>query len=106
MDIHLGSRVAGHGTLRAPWRPNVERGLPSGIPSRHLAVIAGICLALVTATRLPLLPQHLYSFDSVNMALALSDFDPARHQPQPPGYPLFVAEARIVNLALDNPEAT
>ena len=40
------------------------------------------------------------------MALALQDFDPARHQPQPPGYPLFVAEARIFQQVFRTPERT
>ncbi len=57
-------------------------------------------------TRLPLTPAHLYSFDSVNLALALKNFDPTRNQPQPPGYPLFVAEERLFNPIFRTPERT
>jgi hypothetical protein len=59
---------------------------------------------LVWLTRWPLLPPQLYSFDSVNLALALSEFDPTRSQPQPPGYPLFVLEARLLLPLLGQPE--
>ncbi len=38
--------------------------------------------------------RHLYHIDNVNFALALDDFNPARHQPQPPGDPLYVALTR------------
>ncbi|MBI2815481.1 MAG: glycosyltransferase family 39 protein [Acidobacteria bacterium] len=71
-----------------------------------LAVVLAVSLLFVAATRLPLMPTHLFSFDSANLAFALDDFDPARSQPQPPGYPLFVGEARLVNALLGSPERT
>lgn len=55
-------------------------------------------------TRVPLAPKYLYYFDSVNFALALDHFDPARHQPQPPGYPLFVLFTRTLHLFIAKPE--
>lgn len=58
-------------------------------------LIAAACLALIAATRWPLLPtQHLYHIDNVNFALALDDFNPRLHQPQPPGDPMYVALTR------------
>ena len=42
------------------------------------------------------LPATLEDIDSLNFALGLHDFDPARHQPHPPGYPVFIALAKIV----------
>ena len=39
-----------------------------------------------------------FSIDNVNLALALEKFDPRIHQPQPPGYPLFVAFSRLIDL--------
>src|SRR3970282_159368 len=93
-----------------------EQELKPGIPSAHVRILppwiakAGtlffITLSLVIVTRWPLLPSRLYSFDTVNLALALEDFDPTRHQPQPPGYPLFVAEARLLYWLLGTPERT
>ncbi len=46
------------------------------------------------------------SVDNVNLAFALEYFDPLNHQPQPPGYPLFVLFARGVNFVLRNVEYT
>jgi len=51
---------------------------------------------LVLASRLPLAPGQLFSFDDVNFAYAIGDFDPRVSRPQPPGYPIFVLESRIL----------
>ena len=75
-------------------------------PAGRVSILFGISILLVVVTRLPLQPSHLFSFDSVNLALALEDFDPTRNQPQPPGYPLFVMEARLVHLLFGTPEQT
>lgn len=62
-----------------------------------------LCVYLV-ATRWPLAPRYLFYFDSANFALALEEFNPALHQPQPPGYPLFVALTRAIHLFIARPE--
>ena len=72
----------------------------------RLTILFGICIALVMLTRLPYKTTHLHSFDDVNLALAIQDFNPVRSQPQPPGYPLFVAESRIFNPLFHTPEQT
>src|SRR6185436_1340905 len=55
-----------------------------------------IALALLLVTRIPNAARY-FSIDNVNLALALDNFDPLNHQPQPPGYPFFVAFSRAVN---------
>lgn len=35
------------------------------------------------------------TFDDINFALAIGHFNPAQHQPQPPGYPLFVGLLKL-----------
>ena len=65
-------------------------------PARLWAA-AGV-IALLVGSRLLVAPRYLYYFDSVNFALALERFDPSLHQPQPPGYPLFVLLARAIHL--------
>jgi hypothetical protein len=47
-----------------------------------------------------------FGTDRVNLAYALDVFDPARHQPHPPGYPLFVAFARMIHFLTSNVEVT
>jgi hypothetical protein len=43
------------------------------------------------AAHLLYLPPTLEDIDSINFALGVRDFDVARHQPHPPGYPVFIA---------------
>src|SRR5690349_20407257 len=69
---------------------------------QHLWIFLG-ALAVVLVIRLAIMPGHLYSFDSINLALALDDFNPARNQPQPPGYPFFVGEAKLVQQVFSDP---
>jgi len=49
---------------------------------------------LFLAAHLPFLPPTLEDIDSVNFALGVRQFDVARHQPHPPGYPVFIALAK------------
>jgi hypothetical protein len=60
--------------------------------------------ALVVATvvsRLPFMTRTLYAFDSANYALGIRDFyNVAFHQPHPPGYPLYVFFAKVIDLAV------
>jgi hypothetical protein len=66
-----------------------------------LVICAGLFL-----TRWKLTPAYLVTFDEINFALAVDQFDPALHQPQPPGYPLFVGLLKLLALALPNIETT
>ena len=61
-------------------------------------------MLLLVATRWPLAPKRLYFFDSANFAFALEDFNPALHQPQPPGYPLFVGLTRLIHIFVADPQ--
>lgn len=55
-----------------------------------------LALALVfLAGHLPFLAPSLEDIDSLNFALGLRNFDPVRHQPHPPGYPLFIALGKL-----------
>ena len=45
--------------------------------------------------------QTPYAFDSANYALAVRDFSTSSfHQPHPPGYPLYVAFAKVIDLVV------
>jgi hypothetical protein len=72
---------------------------------RDVALFGGFA-ALLAITRWPLAPKYLFYFDSVNMAYSLMDFDPQRHQPQPPGYPLYVGFCRLIHALGFSPEIT
>src|SRR5687767_4444581 len=50
--------------------------------------------AAYLAAHLPSLAPSLEDIDSLNFALGLRDFEPALHQPHPPGYPVYIALGR------------
>ena len=73
-------------------------------PTLRGVAAAALLLLLRVATCWPLAPKRLYFFDSANFALALEDFNPALHQPQPPGYPSFVGLTRLIHLFVADPQ--
>ena len=61
-----------------------------------------VLLALLVIVRWPAHARYLYEWDSVQYARAAIEFDVYRHQPHPPGYPLWVlALWGFVRLGLD-----
>ncbi|HYR89263.1 MAG TPA: glycosyltransferase family 39 protein [Terriglobia bacterium] len=64
-----------------------------------------VMLGLLLLTRLPAMANYL-SIDNINLALSLEKFDPRVHQPQPPGYPFFVAFGRLVNFVFRDAQRT
>ena len=57
---------------------------------------AFLIAAAYLAAHLPSLAPSLEDIDSINFALGLRDFDPARHQPHPPGSPVYIAMGRAL----------
>ena len=51
---------------------------------------------LVALTRWPALSRTLWDWDEANFALAVLDFDVTAHHPHPPGFPLFIALAKLI----------
>ncbi len=64
-----------------------------------------LLVGALAVSRCALAPRYLITFDEINFALAVRDFNPALHQPQPPGYPLFVALLKLLSLCLPAIEA-
>jgi len=56
--------------------------------------IAALAVVFLAA-HLLFLPPSLEDIDSINFALGVVDFDVAKHQPHPPGYPVFIALAKV-----------
>jgi len=67
--------------------------------------IAAVLALVFLLGHLPFLASTLEDVDSVNFALGLRDFDPGRHRPHPPGYPVYMALGKAANLALSEPRA-
>ncbi len=70
------------------------------LPRSAWPLIAGAAaLALYLSSR----SISLDDFDSYSFVLALRQFDLALQQPQPPGFPVYIALGRLLNLALPDP---
>src|SRR6202008_1904391 len=55
----------------------------------------GVGVAYLAAHLISLAPS-LEDIDSINFALGLRDYNPAEHQPHPPGYPVYIGLGRFV----------
>ncbi|MCA1724567.1 MAG: DUF2723 domain-containing protein [Thermomicrobia bacterium] len=75
----------------------------AGIGRRADAMIAAAFALLTVATRLPFRSHRAFNWDAVNFVLALHDYDVRLHHPQPPGYPVFVAMGRVLQVVIPDP---
>jgi 4-amino-4-deoxy-L-arabinose transferase-like glycosyltransferase len=72
--------------------------------ARHGDLLLALGLsALTLLSRWPYRARMLYNWDAVQFALALHEFDVAKHQPHPPGYLLYVGLGRLLNASLGDP---
>jgi hypothetical protein len=78
-------------------RSNSETEAPSPVAARGRAPSWPVfaVAALFAVVHLPFLPQSLEDIDSINFALGLRHFDPALHQPHPPGYPVYIGLGHV-----------
>lgn len=56
----------------------------------------GFCVA-TAISRIPFRSETLFAWDSASYVFALEEYNVAFHQPQPPGYPLYVASAKFLH---------
>ena len=64
---------------------------------RLLLVIVSI---LVGASRLTAISQTMWEWDEAQFASAVRSYDVALHHPHPPGYPLFIAAAKLAHFVV------
>ncbi len=74
------------------------------MPSRQ-SVECGYLTVAVAITRYVFRSHYLYDLDSVNFALGMKRFNPAVHQPHPPGYFLYICLGRLLDTVFHNPNA-
>lgn len=65
-------------------------------------IAAALALATIL-TRLPFRSRHAFNWDAVNFVLAMGNYDVRLHHPQPPGYPVFIAMGRALQLVFPDP---
>ncbi len=66
----------------------------------HLRLLTAALALAFLAAHIQSLPRSLEDIDSINFALGVESFDVAAHRPHPPGYPVFVAMARVSTAAV------
>jgi Dolichyl-phosphate-mannose-protein mannosyltransferase len=71
-----------------------------GWADRYDVLWAVALSALTIVSRLPYRARMLYNWDAVQFALALTEYDIAKHQPHPPGYILYVMMGHALNVWL------
>lgn len=67
--------------------------------------LALLLAGLTTLSRVPFRARLLPSWDAIQFALALREYDVVKHQPHPPGYILYVVLARGLDALLGDPTA-
>ena len=70
---------------------------PESLTRRQWIVLA-IVFAVIAATRFYALSQSLIDWDETLFCLAVGKYDVADERPHAPGYPLFIAAAKVVRL--------
>jgi hypothetical protein len=68
--------------------------------ARAFQASAAVLAVVFIAFHLPYLPSSLEDLDSINFALGVRQFDVARHQPHPPGYPVYIVIAKAIHTAV------
>jgi hypothetical protein len=76
---------------------------PEGWRPAAASLVGAAALALLALAAVLLLPQSPYEWDEVLFLRAMDHFDVAQHSPHPPGYPLYVAAAHVVDVISRNP---
>lgn len=72
---------------------------PEPIAARQRALV--IALAVVCAlTRFLALARSVWDWDEALLTMAMRDYDVTHHHPHPPGFPVFIAMARIARLVV------
>jgi hypothetical protein len=66
-------------------------------------LFAAIAFLAVAAVHFAAVPRSIWEFDESLFAAAVERYEPLRHHPPPPGYPLYIGFAKLV--ALVTPDA-
>ncbi len=60
----------------------------------------GVALAALFALLVRTRPQTFWEYDELLFGAGVVSFEPLRHHPHPPGYPVYIGFGKIVNLAV------
>ena len=67
---------------------------PEPLTSRQRAIVLGVAL-FCAATRFLALARSLWDWDEALFTMAMRDYDVTLHHPHPPGFPVYIALAKL-----------
>lgn len=70
---------------------------------RGISAAALLGFVAVAAARLLTLPRSVWELDETLFMSGVLDFEPLRHHPHPPGYPLLIGLGKLFALVFDDP---
>lgn len=74
---------------------------PEPLTSRQRTIVIAVAL-VCAATRLLALARSLWDWDEALFTMAMRDYDVTLHHPHPPGFPVYIAMARIARLVISD----
>lgn len=101
--MRRGSEVGAGPQAAAPSQLPSSQGERFGVGRD--ALLAAAFAAATILTRLPFRAQRAFNWDAANFVLALSRYDVRLHRPHPPGYPVFIALGRALQVAFPDPNS-
>ena len=72
---------------------------PEPLTRRQRAIVIAIAV-LCAATRFLALARSLWDWDEALFTMAMRDYDVSLHHPHPPGFPVYIAMARLLRLVV------
>jgi hypothetical protein len=70
---------------------------PAALTSRQRAIF-WIAAIVCAASRFPALSRSLWDWDEALFCLGMRSYDVASHHPHPPGFPLYIAAAKVARI--------
>lgn len=81
----------------------MDQTLDSRFAHRGWSIAALLGFVAVAAARLLTLPESVWELDETLFIQGVLEFDPLRHHPHPPGYPLLIGLGKLFHLVLRDP---
>jgi hypothetical protein len=72
---------------------------PEPLTKRQRAIVAVVAL-VCAATRFLAVARSLWDWDEALFTMAMRDYDVTMHHPHPPGFPVFIAMAKVIRLVV------
>jgi transmembrane protein TMEM260 (protein O-mannosyltransferase) len=95
LGFSLGRREGSAGHREAATNDHQPATNPQPLTTNTKGAVVFLVAALYLAAHVLSLAPSLEDIDSINFALGLRHFDPALHQPHPPGYPVYMLLGHI-----------